>query len=93
MANSSPPSATPAASQVPVPPGGSNNIITALSHVFKAQTGDSMSSERIAQMLFANMPQLGELAKQGKLNHQQIMQVRFSYSLGIRGIESDKPIA
>jgi len=56
--------------------GTPNNIITALGQVFKAQTGDSMSSERIAQMLVTNMGQLGELAKQGKLSHTQIMQVR-----------------
>ena len=56
--------------------GGQSNIITALGQVFKMQTGDTMSGEKIAQMLIANMGQLGELAKQGKLTHQQITQVR-----------------
>jgi transcription initiation factor TFIID subunit 12 len=44
------------------------------------QTGDTMSGEKIAQMLIANMGQLGELAKQGKLTHQQITQVRVCHS-------------
>jgi len=35
-----------------------------------------MSTEKIAQLLVANIGQLGELAKQGKLNHQQIMQLK-----------------
>ncbi|KAA1471818.1 hypothetical protein DENSPDRAFT_837914 [Dentipellis sp. KUC8613] len=52
------------------------NIITALGNAFKQSTGDPPSSERIAQMLLQNMGQLGELAKQGKLNHQQIMQLK-----------------
>ena len=51
------------------------NIITALGNAFKSQTGDPLSGERIAQLLLQNMGQLGELAKQGKLNQQQIMQV------------------
>ena len=52
------------------------NIITALGAAFKNQTGDPLSGEKIAQLLLQNMPQLGELCKQGKLNQAQIMQVR-----------------
>ncbi|KAI0916414.1 hypothetical protein AcW1_008855 [Taiwanofungus camphoratus] len=40
------------------------------------QTGDPVSSERIAQLLTQHMNQLSELAKQGKLNQQQIMQLK-----------------
>jgi len=52
------------------------NIITALSTAFKAQNGDPLPGERIAQLLIQNMGQLSELAKQGKLNQQQIMQLK-----------------
>lgn len=51
------------------------NIITALGNAFKSQTGDPMPGEHIAQLLIANMTQLGELAKQGKLTNTQISQV------------------
>lgn len=66
-------------SSTPVPnssPNATANIITAIGHAFKTQTGDPVSSERIAQLLTQHMNQLSELAKQGKLNQQQIMQVR-----------------
>lgn len=52
------------------------NIIAALGNAFKTQTGDPLPGEHIAQLLIANMSQLGELAKQGKLTQQQIVQVR-----------------
>ncbi|KAH9942408.1 transcription initiation factor TFIID subunit A-domain-containing protein [Epithele typhae] len=55
---------------------GANNIITALGNAFKSQTGDPLSGEHIAQLLIANMNQLGELAKQGKLTQQQIVQLK-----------------
>ena len=71
--------ASTSGSQVPVASAsngaGANNIITALGAAFKSQTGDPLSGERIAQLLLQNMNQLGELAKQGKLNQHQIMQV------------------
>lgn len=51
------------------------NIITALGAAFKTQNGDPLPGERIAQLLLQNMGQLSELAKQGKLNQQQILQV------------------
>ncbi len=35
-----------------------------------------MSNDRLAAVLLQNMNQLTDLAKQGKLNQQQIMQVR-----------------
>lgn len=52
------------------------NIITALGNAFKDPSGASMSNDRLAAVLLQNMNQLNELAKQGKLNQQQIMQVR-----------------
>jgi len=52
------------------------NIITALGNAFKNQNGEPITGERIAQLLAQNMGQLGELARQGKLNSQQIQQVR-----------------
>ncbi|KAI0683005.1 transcription initiation factor TFIID subunit A-domain-containing protein [Cytidiella melzeri] len=54
----------------------STNIIQALGQVFKMQTGDDIPGERIAQLLLQNMNHLGELAKQGKLNQHQIMQLK-----------------
>ncbi|KAH7913255.1 transcription initiation factor TFIID subunit A-domain-containing protein [Hygrophoropsis aurantiaca] len=52
------------------------NIITALGNAWKDQNGGPLSGEKIAQLLVQNMGQLGELAKQGKLNNQQIQQLR-----------------
>ncbi|GBE80655.1 hypothetical protein SCP_0303730 [Sparassis crispa] len=40
------------------------------------QNGDPVSTDRIAQLLLQNMGQLGELAKQGKLNAAQVRQLR-----------------
>ncbi|THH13164.1 hypothetical protein EW146_g7026 [Bondarzewia mesenterica] len=57
-------------------PNQANSIITALGNAFKSQTGDPLPGDRIAQLLLQNMGQLGELAKQGKLNQQQIMQLK-----------------
>ncbi|CDO77103.1 hypothetical protein BN946_scf184501.g8 [Trametes cinnabarina] len=51
-------------------------IIAALGNAFKSHTGDPLSGEHIAQLLIANMSQLGELAKQGKLTQQQIVQLK-----------------
>ncbi|KAI0744145.1 transcription initiation factor TFIID subunit A-domain-containing protein [Daedaleopsis nitida] len=52
------------------------NIITALGNAFKSQSGEPLPGEHIAQLLIANMSQLGELAKQGKLSQQQIAQLK-----------------
>jgi transcription initiation factor TFIID subunit 12 len=52
------------------------NIITALGNAFKIQNGEHITGERIAQLLAQNMGQLGELARQGKLNPQQIQQLK-----------------
>jgi transcription initiation factor TFIID subunit 12 len=61
----------------PVPaPQNPANIITALGNAFKSHNGEPITGERIAQLLAQNMGQLGELARQGKLNAQQIQQVR-----------------
>ncbi len=51
------------------------NIITALGNAFKDPSGATMSNDRLAAVLLQNMNQLTDLAKQGKLNQQQIMQV------------------
>ncbi|KAI0745955.1 transcription initiation factor TFIID subunit A-domain-containing protein [Earliella scabrosa] len=58
------------------PHAQATNIITALGNAFKSQTGDPLPGEHIAQLLIANMSQLGELAKQGKLTQQQIAQLK-----------------
>lgn len=52
------------------------NIITALGNAFKDPSGATMSNDRLAAVLLQNMSQLTDLAKQGKLNQQQIMQLR-----------------
>ena len=52
------------------------NIITALGNAFKDPSGAALPNERLAAVLLQNMNQLNDLAKQGKLNQQQIMQVR-----------------
>ena len=67
--------AQPVPSQPPQNTSNATNIITALGAAFKNQTGDPLSGEKIAQLLLQNMPQLGELCKQGKLNPNQIAQV------------------
>lgn len=72
--SSTPPTTTPSQP----PSANAASIITALGNAFKSQTGDPMSGDKIAQLLIANMGQLGELAKQGKLNQSQILQVRLS---------------
>jgi transcription initiation factor TFIID subunit 12 len=58
-----------------VQPANAASIITALGNAFKSQSGEPMPAEKIAQLLVANMSQLGELTKQGKLNQSQILQV------------------
>jgi hypothetical protein len=60
------------------------NIITALGNAFKDPSGASMSNDRLAAVLLQNMNQLNDLAKQGKLNQQQIMQVRHEYHGNLR---------
>ena len=52
------------------------NIITALGIAFKDPSGAALPNERLAAVLLQNMNKLNDLAKQGKLNQQQIMQVR-----------------
>ncbi|KAI9571138.1 transcription initiation factor TFIID subunit A-domain-containing protein [Boletus coccyginus] len=65
-------------SESPATPAAQNpaNIITALGNAFKNQNGEPITGERIAQLLAQNMGQLGELARQGKLNPQQIQQLK-----------------
>ena len=69
---SNPPNPPPPTQPAATP---TTNIITALGNAFKSQNGDPLPGEHIAQLLIANMSQLGELAKQGKLTQQQIAQV------------------
>ncbi|KAI0278271.1 hypothetical protein BGY98DRAFT_1096835 [Russula aff. rugulosa BPL654] len=52
------------------------NIITALGNAFKDPSGAALPNDRLAAVLLQNMNQLNDLAKQGKLNQQQIMQLR-----------------
>ncbi|KAL4074075.1 transcription initiation factor TFIID subunit A-domain-containing protein [Scleroderma citrinum] len=74
---------TPTSTSAPTPATTSQapssspaNIITALGNAFKNQNGEPITGERIAQLLAQNMGQLGELARQGKLNSQQIQQLK-----------------
>ncbi|KZT10768.1 uncharacterized protein LAESUDRAFT_721144 [Laetiporus sulphureus 93-53] len=70
-------SSTPGPSSTPTPQrSNQENIITALNNAYKTQTGDPLSSDRIAQLLIQNMPQLSQLAKEGKLNQAQILQLK-----------------
>ncbi|THH07017.1 hypothetical protein EW145_g3674 [Phellinidium pouzarii] len=52
------------------------NIIAALSSAFKTSTGESLQNDKIASLLLANMEQITELAKQGRLSQTQITQLR-----------------
>ena len=70
---SNPPAQPPQEQQ---PASQPTNVMTALGNAFKAQRGDSMSGEQIAQVLLQNMPQLGESARQGKLTQTQMSRVR-----------------
>lgn len=49
-------------------------LINAISQAFRNQMGEPMQNDKIASLLLQHMGQLGELAKQGKLNYSQIMQ-------------------
>ena len=51
------------------------SIIAALSSALQSSTGEKVHHDRIAQLLNANMDQLNELAKQGRLSQAQIAQV------------------
>ena len=51
------------------------NIITALGNAFKDPSGAALPNDRLAAVLIQNMNQLNDLAKEGKLNQQQIVQV------------------
>jgi hypothetical protein len=63
------------------------NIITALGNAFKDPSGAALPNERLAAVLIQNMNQLNDLAKQGKLNQQQIMQVRSRSHLMLNHIQ------
>jgi transcription initiation factor TFIID subunit 12 len=53
-----------------------NGIIAALGNAFKSQTGDALNNAQIAKLLQSNIGQLSQLAKEGKLSHQQILQLK-----------------
>lgn len=59
----------------------SQQLISALATAFKSQTGENLQQDRIAALLLQNMSQISDLAKQGKLNQTQIMQVCDQISL------------
>jgi len=50
------------------------DMIGVLGTLLKSQTGEQVSNERMAHILLSNMH---SLIKQGKLNQNQILQVRF----------------
>ena len=54
---------------------GTQSIIAALSNALQSSTGEKVHHDRIAELLNANMDQLNELAKQGRLSQAQISQV------------------
>lgn len=56
------------------PTAPAHAIIQALGNAFKKE-GQPSSGEEIAKLLFQNMGQLQQMAKEGKLNQQQIQQV------------------
>lgn len=78
MASNGQPPANPP--QTPQPTSqqlaATSNIISALGQVLKNQTGEAPQNDKIAQLLLANMAQLSQLLKSGKLNQTQIEQVR-----------------
>jgi hypothetical protein len=58
------------------PNAPTDGIIQALGNAFKSQTGGVLNNVQIAKLLQANIGQLGQLAKDGKLSQQQILQVK-----------------
>jgi len=58
------------------PSAPTDGIIQALGNAFKSQTGGVLNNGQIAKLLQANIGQLGQLAKDGKLSQQQILQVK-----------------
>ncbi|PPQ68273.1 hypothetical protein CVT26_006189 [Gymnopilus dilepis] len=52
---------------------GANDMIKALGNMLKTQTGESLSNERISQLLLQNMAQL---VQQGKLTQKQIIELK-----------------
>lgn len=52
------------------------SIISANGNAFKSMAGKPLSGEGVAKLLRLNMPQLDELANQGRLDQQQLTGVR-----------------
>ena len=77
MATNGQPSTNPPSTPQPTSQqlAATSNIISALGQVLKNQTGEAPQNDKIAQLLLANMAQLSQLLKSGKLNQTQIEQV------------------
>ncbi|KAJ8518133.1 hypothetical protein ONZ45_g4750 [Pleurotus djamor] len=70
-------SAQPAQAQQAAQPVGNAsavNIVQALSSLLRSRTGEPVANEQITQALISNMSYLHELAKNGKLDQNQILQ-------------------
>lgn len=61
-----------AANPPETPAAGGHEVIKALGHILKSQTGEPMTNEKISNLLIQNM---ASLVQQGKLTQAQIMQV------------------
>ena len=59
---------------------GANDMIKALGNMLKTQTGESLSNERISQLLLQNMAQL---VQQGKLTQKQIIEVLYDVAFTV----------
>jgi transcription initiation factor TFIID subunit 12 len=61
------------AGNAPEAPAGGHDVIKALGHILKSQTGEPMTNEKISNLLIQNM---ASLVQQGKLTQNQIMQLK-----------------
>jgi len=73
------------AGNAPEAPAGGHDVIKALGHILKSQTGEPMTNEKISNLLIQNM---ASLVQQGKLTQNQIMQVCGTLRLYHRSIFS-----
>jgi hypothetical protein len=65
-----------AASEATTKPANGASIVHALGTAFASPSGGPVPPEKILEMLAANMEQLNKLVMEGKLNAQQVKQVR-----------------
>ncbi|KAF4567354.1 Transcription initiation factor TFIID subunit 12 [Pleurotus pulmonarius] len=76
-ASSPAPSTSAQAAQQPqINTANAINIVHALSSLLKNKTGETVANEQITQALISNMSYLHELAKNGKLDQNQILQLK-----------------